>query len=345
MGQSRDPGTNALGKTRCVAIVGPYLSGKTTLLDALLARCGAISRQGKVSDKSSLGDASDEARAHGMSVEANIASATYLDDKFVFVDCPGSVEFQHEADAVLEVCDAAIVVCEPDPKRVPALQLILKKLEHLKLPHFLFLNKIDTFDTPVRDIVPVLQPASALPLVLRQVPIWENGIATGYVDLASDRAYVYREHAPSEIVKMPSDLNARRDDARYQMLEKLADYDDDLMEQLLSDMEPPRDLVFEDLSKELCAGQICPVLLGAAENGNGIVRLLKALRHESAGGQRDGGACRAERRKQCTKRLHREIDPYAARGQAFCRAGAFWFFHGRRGGDRTWGAGQNFWCV
>ena len=65
------------------------------------------------------------------------------------------------------------------------------------------------------------------------------------------------------------------------MLEKLADYDDVLMEQLLSDIEPPRDRVFNDLTRELSEGLITPVLFGSAENGNGILRLMKALRHEA----------------------------------------------------------------
>ncbi len=269
--------------SRCIALVGPYLSGKTTLLEAILARTGAIPRQGKTNEGNTLGDSSAEARKHQMSVELNIASAEYLDDAFTFIDIPGSIEFQHEGSAALAVCDAAVVVCEPDPKRVPALQLTLKHLEEKGIPHLLFLNKIDTFDTPVRDIVPVLQPASALPMVLRQIPIWENGVASGYVDLASDRAYVYREHAPSEIVEMPDALGDRHADARYHMLEQLADYDDELMEQLLSDMEPPRDKIFEDLAEDLREGLICPVLLGSAEHGNGVGRLLKALRHEVAG--------------------------------------------------------------
>jgi elongation factor G len=275
---ARPPGGSKT--TRCIAIVGPYLSGKTTLMDALLARMGKVPRQGNVKDGTTVGDDNAEARAHGMSVSLNIASGTFIDDGFTFIDVPGSVEFQHDGDAALRIADAAIVVSEPDPKRVPALQVIFKKLEELGLPHFLFLNKIDTFDTPVRDVVPVLQPASALPLVLRQVPIWENGIATGYVDLALERAYVYREHAPSEIVEMPRTLAGRQEDARFQMLEQLADYDDQLMEQLLEDLEPPRDLIFDDLARELREGLICPVLLGSAEHGHGVGRLLKALRHE-----------------------------------------------------------------
>ncbi len=280
MGDDAARPRQATEKTRCIAIVGPYLSGKTTLLDALLARMGEIPRQGTVKDGTTVGDDTAEARAHGMSVGVNIASGTFLDDHFTFIDVPGSVEFQHDGDAALQVADAAIVVSEPDPKRVPALQVVFKRLEELGVPHFLFLNKIDTFDTPVRDIVPVLQPASSLPLVLRQIPIWENGIATGYVDLASERAYVYREHAPSEIIEMPRTVDGRRADARFQMLEQLADYDDQLMEQLLEDLEPPRDLIFDDLARELRDGLICPVLLGSAEHGHGIGRLLKALRHE-----------------------------------------------------------------
>lgn len=278
MGQSAGPqGRSA----RCIALVGPYLSGKTTLLEAILARSGAVSRQGRVTEGSTVGDASPEARAHGMSTELNVADVEYLGDRFTFIDCPGSIEFQYESSAALTACDAAVVVCEPDAKRVPALQLILKQLEDRGMPHFLFLNKIDTFDTGVREILPLLQPASSKPLVLRQIPIWENGIATGFVDLALERAFVYREHAPSEVVEMPHGVMEREQEARFHMLEQLADYDDELMEQLLSDMQPPRDRVFDDLSKELREGLICPVFLGSAERGNGILRLIKALRHEA----------------------------------------------------------------
>ena len=266
---------------RCIALVGPYLSGKTTLLEAILARTGAITRQGSMADGNTVGDASAEARHHGMSIELNVATVDFLGDSFTFLDCPGSIEFQADAANALTACDAAVVVCEPDEKKVPALQLILKQLEDRGIPHFLFINKIDKAEARVRDIVPMLQPASTKPLVLRQIPIWENDIVTGFIDLALERAHVYREHAPSEVIDIPATLAEREKEARFSMLEKLADYDDELMEQLLEDAPPPRDKVFDDLSKELREGVICPVLLGSAENGHGIFRLLKALRHEA----------------------------------------------------------------
>ena len=93
--------------------------------------------------------------------------------------------------------------------------------------------------------------------------------------------FVYREHAPSELIPIPDDEKAREVDARFHMLETLADYDDKLMEQLLEEIEPPRDQIFDDLAKEMREGLICPVLIGAAEHGGGIGRLLKAIRHEA----------------------------------------------------------------
>lgn len=277
---SNGKGTSAGSAPRCIALVGPFGSGKTTLLEALLARTDKVPRQGSVSDGNTVGDGSPEARSHGMSVEVNIADADYLGDRFVFVDCPGSVEFLSEMDGALSGADLAVVVAEDDERKVPALQLILKALEARAIPRVLFLNKIDKSTRRVRDVLGLLQPASAVPLVLRQIPIWEDGQATGFIDLALERAHVYHEKEPSTQIDMSDEDKAREHEARFTMLEHLADHDDDLMEALLEDIAPDRGQVFADLINEMRDGLICPVFFGSAEHGNGVSRLLKALRHE-----------------------------------------------------------------
>jgi elongation factor G len=263
--------------------VGPFQSGKTTLLEAILARTGAVQRQGTVDAGTTVGDASKEARHHKMSVEATFATASFMGENYTFVDCPGSIEFIQDMRSVLPAVDAAVVVCEADEKKVPQLQLILRELEDQNIPHFLFLNKIDKADKRVRETIKLLQPASRVPLLLRQIPIWNGEIISGFVDLALERAYVYKEHAPSEIIELKGENLDRKKEARFTMLETLADHDDQLMEQLLEDIEPPRDKVFDDLSKELRERIVCPVLLGVATRTNGVLRLLKALRHEAPG--------------------------------------------------------------
>ncbi len=260
---------------------GPFQSGKTTLLEALLARTNAVQRQGTVDAGTTVGDASKEARHHKMSVEVTVATAQFMGDDYTFIDCPGSVEFVHEMRAALPAVDAAVVVCEADERKVSQLQLVLRELEDLKIPRFLFLNKIDKADRRVRETLKLLQPASRVPLLLRQIPIWKNDIITGFVDLALERAFVYKEHVPSEVVPLDGEDLSREKEARFTMLETLADHDDELMEQLLEDIPPPRDKVFDDLAKEQRDGLICPVLIGVATRTNGVLRLLKALRHET----------------------------------------------------------------
>jgi len=267
--------------SRCIAIVGPFQSGKTTLLESILERTGAIERAGRSGAGNRVGDSSAEARAHAMSVEPNIATVSFLDESFTFLDCPGSVEFSHEMRSVLPVCDAAVVVCEADERKVPALQLIMRELEEADIPRFLFINTIDTATRRIRETLASLQKASRTPLLLRQIPIWKDGVAAGFIDLALERAFVYRDHASSEAVNLPEGELPREKEARFSMLERLADHDDALMEDLISETEPPRDRVFEDLCRELREGRVVPTLIGAAERGNGVTRLLKALRHEA----------------------------------------------------------------
>jgi elongation factor G len=266
---------------KCIAIVGPFASGKTSLFEALLARTGAIQKQALAGSGGTVGDHSPEAKAHKMSVEATVASTVFMGESITFVDCPGSVEFAYEAEPVLGAADMAVVVAEPDEKKLPALQLALRRLDDLGIPHVLFLNKIDKANQGVRETLKMLQSVSRTPMLLRQIPIWKDGIATGFVDLALERAFVYREHAESQMVPLAGDDAAREIEARYSMLERLADHDDALMEQLLTDIAPPQDEVFDDLAADLREGLVMPVFIGAAEHGNGVSRLLKAIRHET----------------------------------------------------------------
>src|SRR5438552_13302462 len=218
MGQNG--GTSPRGP-RCIALVGPFQSGKTTLLEAILARTGAIPKQGTVEAGTTAGDASHEARAHKMSVGLTTVATTFMGESYTFIDCPGSVQFIHDMRAALPAVDAAVVVCEADERKLPQLQLILRELEELNIPRYLFLNKIDKADKRVRETLAVLQPASRVPLVLRQIPIWSNEIIIGFVDLALERAHIYKEHAASEVVPLDGENADRGKEARFTMLETL----------------------------------------------------------------------------------------------------------------------------
>lgn len=268
---------------RCAAIVGPYLSGKTTLMESMLYACGAIHRKGSVKDGSSVGDASSEARAHNMSVEMSLASAEFLGEQWHFVDCPGSVEFLQDSYAALSVCDVAVVVCEPEASRALTLGPLFHFLDTHDIPHMLYINKMDTANDRIRELLEALQAVSERPLALRHVPIREGDTITGYVDLVSERAYAYKPGEASALTELPEASQDRNAEARQELLETLADFDDALLEQLLEDVVPPKEEIYEYLTRELRSDRIVPVFLGAAEQDHGVRRLLKALRHEAPG--------------------------------------------------------------
>ena len=106
---------------------------------------------------------------------------------------------------------------------------------------------------------------------------------TGYVDLVSERAYKYQPGSPSALIELPDTVQGRNVEARQELLETLADFDDKLLEELLEDVAPPKDEIYTYLTRELQADRIVPVFLGAAEQNHGVLRLLKALRHEAPG--------------------------------------------------------------
>ena len=294
---------------RSAAFVGSYLSGKTTLLESILLATGAINRKGNITEGNTVGDSGAESRARQMSTEINVASTEYLGDEWTFIDCPGSVELAQESFNAAMVADITVVVCEPDADKALGVAPILRFLSERQIPHLIFINKIDTADAPVMDTLESLKGVSSRPLLLREIPIREGDHVTGHVELASGRAFKWALDKQSEPMDLPDAMQDQYHQARGEMLETLADFDDTLLEQLLEDADPSADEAYANLTKDVQQGLIVPVFFGSAAHDHGVRRLLKALRHETptyeAVAQRLGVApAGGEPRAQVFKTLH-----------------------------------------
>lgn len=264
-----------------VAIVGPYLSGKTTLLESLLFVTGAISRKGSVKEGNTVGDSAAEARDRHMSVEVAAASTQYNDIRFTFLDCPGSIEFVQETYNALMGVDAAVVVCEPNSDRVLTLAPLFKFLDDWEIPHLVFINKMDRANNNFMDVLHALKSVSSRPLVPHQYPIGQGEALTGFIDLVSEQAYQYHPGSPADPIPFPEALKEQEQAARAEMLEELANFDDHLLEELLEEINPPQEEIIQDLKLELGADLVVPVLFGVAEQDYGVRHLLEALLREA----------------------------------------------------------------
>ncbi|BAQ65982.1 elongation factor G [Geminocystis sp. NIES-3709] len=266
---------------RNIAIVGPYSSGKTTLLESLLFVSGAINRKGNVNDGNSVGDFSTESKNHKMTIEIASAYTEYEGINFTFLDCPGSVEFMQETYNVLVGAGAAIIVCEPSVSKVLTLAPLFKFLDDWQIPHLVYINKMDRSQDSFMDVLKAIKDVSSRPLVPQQYPIKQDQDIIGYIDLITEQAYHYHQGSEADLVSFPEHLKEVETEARQEMLETLADFDDHLLEELIEEIEPSQEEILKDLKMELGADLIVPVFFGIAQEDYGVRPLLDCLMKEA----------------------------------------------------------------
>ena len=267
--------------TRNVAIVGPYSSGKTTLLESILFVTKQISRKGSIKEKNTVGDSSSEARDRQMSVELSVADTEHQGINLTFLDCPGSVEFVQETYNALVGAGVVVVVCEPLVDKVLTLAPLFKFLDDWEIPHLVFINKMDRSSYGYGEILQALKKVSSSPLVPQQYPIVQGEQAIGYIDLVSEQAYQYHHQQPADPIALPAELVELEKNTRQEMLETLAEFDDHLLEELIEEIEPSQTEILQDLKQELGADLIVPIFFGVAEHDFGVRPLLDALVKEA----------------------------------------------------------------
>jgi len=224
-----------------------------------------------------------------MSVEATFATAEFMGEQLTFVDCPGSIDSPSRPSPCWAACDMAVVVAEADEKEDPGLlQLIMRKLDDLgRAPAFLFLNKVDKASgRRGATRLKMLQPASSVPLLFAPDFRWRPGRHRHRFDRSRAGARLHLPRIRRE--------RSRRDPGRRQGARagspllhaggRSPDHDDQLMEQLLEEIEPPKERGLRRPRRRTCRGW--GAVDACAESapprkGNGVLRLLKTIRHDA----------------------------------------------------------------
>jgi elongation factor G len=269
--------TPAAAGIRNVAFVGPHHSGKTTLVEALLAHTGAIPRKGSVTDATATTDHDPESHAHQMSVTPSFAHLQNDGVRINIIDCPGAVDFFEETKLALLGADAAVIVVEADPTRIPQVEILVAHLESRKMPHCFVINRLDRPGADFPETYAQLRKRFGAHVVAEQLPIGQGENFAGYVDVITLQAFAYGEGGTATAATLPEHL---ADKGHEELLEALADFDDHLMEEILEGQEPPLDEVERDLEQDVSADKIVPVAVAAGIRGWGAPQLLELIRRQ-----------------------------------------------------------------
>lgn len=270
MGQQTSP-------LRNVAVIGPHHSGKTTLIEALLARTGALSRRGTIAEGTTTTDCDPESIARQQSCSVAFAWTTYRDCEINFIDTPGFIDFLEETKLALLGADAAIVVIEGDPARIPLATFLVEEVQARKLPHLFVINKLDRPEANFGATLQALREAFGNHVVAEQLPIGQGERFSGYVDLVNQSAHAYDANGGATDIALPDDLASMAREEHGKLLEALGDFDDHLLEELIDGIEPPLGEVEHDLVDETHKDLVAPVLVAGGALGYGAEALLETI--------------------------------------------------------------------
>jgi elongation factor G len=266
-----------LSRLRDVAVVGPHHSGKTTLIEALLAHCGAIPRRGSVHDGTTITDFEPECIGHAQSTCVSFAYTACGTVELNLIDCPGFVDFFEETKQSLLAADAAIVVLDPDPTRIMQTQSLIDFIESRKMPHLFVVNKMDREGADFIGTLATLRDSYGVHVIPEHLPIGAGPELQGYVDLVEQVAYAFDPDGKEHQVEITDGVRDNVARFRREMLEALGDFDDTLLEELLEDKEPSKEEIIKDLTEDASHDLVAPVLVAAGLNGTGMNALVAAV--------------------------------------------------------------------
>lgn len=263
-------------KLRNVGIVAHGGAGKTSLAEALLYNAGAVTRLGRVDDGTATTDFEPEELKRKVTISTALAPCEWKEHKINFLDTPGYADFVSEVKSSLHAVDSVLVVlCAASGVEVET-EKVWQYADDLKLPRIAFINKMDRENADFYSVVEIMKQKFGNNVVPLQLPIGTEDSFAGTVDIVNMKAFVKQGNECQE-TEIPADLQEKVQEARMNLIEAVAETDDDLLMKYLDGQE----LTDEEICKGLVTGvsqsKFFPVLCGSAYKNIGANSLMDAI--------------------------------------------------------------------
>ena len=269
-----------LDKTRNIGIMAHIDAGKTTTTERILFFTGKTHKIGETHDGAATMDFMKQEQDRGITIQSAATTCFWKGYRYNIIDTPGHVDFTAEVERSLRVLDGAVTVLDGKSGVEPQTETVWRQASKYNIPRIVFCNKLDAigadFEMSVRSIKEKLGAEG----IAIQYPIGLSSEFKGIIDLVTMKAYMYNLEKPIEApheIEMPEDYKDVAEAWHQELLEKLANYDEDLMMKVLEMEEPTVEEVKAVIRKATIAGEIFPVLAGSAYKNKGVRFLLDAI--------------------------------------------------------------------
>lgn len=248
---------------RNIAFMGHGGDGKTALTESILFGTGAADRFGKVEDGNTTSDYDPEEIKRHISISASLAPVQYNNTKINIIDCPGFFDFLGETVSALNAADGAVIVMSAVSGLNVGAEKAMDMTKKKKLPKIIFINQMDRENANYLKVLTQLEEKYGSSIAPIQYPIMENGVMTGYVDVASNVSYKFNGKK-LEKIDTPAHLSDQLADARSRLIEAAAENDEELLEKYFAEEELTTDEIIKGLLEGVHSGSTVPVCGGSA---------------------------------------------------------------------------------
>jgi elongation factor G len=268
-----------LEKTRNIGIMAHIDAGKTTTTERILFYTGRTHKMGEVHEGAAVMDWMEQEQERGITITSAATTASWRNHRVNIIDTPGHVDFTVEVERSLRVLDGAIAVFDSVAGVEPQSETVWRQADKYRVPRIAFINKMDRIGANFAGSVQTMIDRLGAHPVPVQLPIGSEADFTGVIDVVNMKAIVYKDDLgqDSDITEIPAEMADAAQQARTELIEAVAEYDDELMEDYLEEkpIEPAR--LIADIRKATLDISMTPVLCGSAFKNKGVQPLLDAV--------------------------------------------------------------------
>ncbi len=275
MAKRREP----INMFRNIGIMAHIDAGKTTTTERILFHTGRVHKIGETHDGESQMDWMEQEKERGITITSAATTAKWKDHRINIIDTPGHVDFTVEVERSLRVLDGAVAVLDGQAGVEPQTETVWRQATNYKVPRIVFVNKMDKtgadFDYSISTIKSRLgAKASAI-----HVPIGKESEFTGFVDVITMKAYIFDNEAHEDFkeVDIPADLKDKAEATRHELIEAVAEYDEEFMMKVLEGEEVTNKEIIESIRKGVLTAEFFPVICGSAYKNIGVKHLLDSV--------------------------------------------------------------------